>query len=544
MPPSIMKPRINSRKTLIVLLVVVLFSGLAACVKDNFKLNKLAKPQIEPSVAIPIISSELNLMDVLENTSLNIHEDPDTKLVTLVYESLEIFSHGAEDLMLTPDQHFTIQQIIDYIPPLPGGVFTYGYSTTQIFETEIEFQRIDSLFFKGGIMKVKYTSNIDYASQAFISSPSLREIATDNPFTINTYITPGIGAEFEVELKDYYMVFVSDQGVSNTVSFDFLLEVEGDENAVGQNYQFDTDIFFTNILFQKKTGYLGQYNYGFNDTIFFDIFNNLTSGHFQLGSQSVNLDITIHNSFGMPLWMSFDPFVAHSPINPPYQINVKLFGPDLPNEVEIPAPSYEQIGQSVSIKLETQSNIAEAINLSPQFIHVGLIGITNPGWDTTAINFALDTSRFSVDIVTRLELFGLLENFILQDTLDFSIEIPDEIESIEFKIRTMNGFPLEVDFQAFFMDAAYEVLDSLITDQVPLIHAAPVGDAPGYKVTQPIETTFLVPFPKEKISKISQSEYMLIKGVLSTSNNENVKIYSDYSINVRMSAIFNAIVTP
>lgn len=340
------------------------------------------------------------------------------------------------------------------------------------------------------------------------------------------------------------MIFAHDQLEPNSVSFDFLLEIFEAPGAVPANYQFDTDVFLTGVRFQKMIGYFGQYNYSLSDTLFFDIFDNLNEGYFQIDQGSVDLGITIHNTYGMPIWLSFFPFIAKSDINPPYHVDVNLFGPGIPNEFEILAPTYDQIGQTATTFLETNSNIGEAINISPQYIYFGVSGISNPGLEPTELNFVLDTSSFSIDVTTKIELFGLLENFILQDTLDFNVDIPDEVESAEFKIKALNGFPLELDFQAYFMSANYEALDSLITDQAPLLHAAPVGPEPAYRVIDPIETKFVIEVPKEKMSSISESEFIIIKGVVSSTNIDNVKIYSDYMLDIRMSAILNTNIAP
>jgi hypothetical protein len=539
-----MKPGLTKRSRAMLVMILLLFMGFAACIKDHFNLEKLTDPEFKPSLAVPLISSELNLLDILEKTNINIQEDPDTKLITLIYETRNVFSQIAEDIMQTPDQHYNVPEVINYVPPLPGEVFTYEYSTIRGYTTEIVGQRMDSLFFKAGILTLQYTSDIEYAAVANTTSPSLREKVTGLPLLLIKDIIPGANNEIQVELKDYYMIFAHDQLEPNSVSFDFVLEIAGSPGALPTNYQFDTDVFLTDVRFQKMIGYFGQYNYSLNDTMFFDVFDNLTEGYFQLDTESVNLEVEVHNSYGMPIWLGFNPFFAYSPLNPPYQVFIHLFGPSVPNEFLINAPGFDQMGQSVTTILTTQSNIGEAVNLSPQYIHFGVNGISNPENDPSALNFVLDTSIFSIDIITRLELFGLLDNFILQDTLAFNIEVPDELESAEFKVRTVNGFPLEVDFQAFFVNAAYQVVDSLITDQIPLIEAAPVGPAPELKVTQPVEATFLIPVSKEKLKHISQAEYMIIKGVVSSTNKDNVRIYSDYSLNVRLSAILNTHISP
>jgi hypothetical protein len=436
-------------------------------------------------------------MDLLEKTNINIQEDPDTKLITLVYETRNIFSQIAEEIMQTPDQHYTFMTAIEYLPPLPNEFFVYEYDRQVGFIPDIESQRLDTMDFKQGRLTIRYTTDIDYNSEAIIFSPSLILKTTGQPLSLPRELDlsgslPHI-TELEVDLKDYYMVFDHNQDEPNSVSFEFTVEIEGDKNAVARDYQLDTDVFINDILFNKIIGYMGQYNYQINDTIFFDIFDNLTEGYFQLDTESVNLEVEVHNSYGMPIWLGFNPFFAYSPLNPPHQVFIHLFGPSVPNEFIINAPGFDQMGQSVTTSLATQSNIGEAVNLSPQYIHFGVNGISNPANDPAALNFVLDTSVFSVDIITKLELFGLLDNFILQDTLAFNIEVPDELESADFKVRTINGFPLEVDFQAFFLNAAYQVMDSLITDQIPLIEAAPVGPAPELKVSQPVEATFYDP---------------------------------------------------
>lgn len=538
-----MKSGFSNQSKVMLLLILLLCAGLFACIKDHFKFDKISNPEFRPSVAVPLISSDLNLMDLLEKTNINIQEDPDSKLITLVYETRNVFSQIAEDIMQTPDQHYTFTSEIGYIPPLLNEVFVYEYNRQIGFVSDIENQRLDTLDFKQGRLRIRYTTDIEYDSEAMIFSPSLIVKETGQPLTLLRELDTSGGiphvTEFEVDLRDYYMIFDHSQEEPNSLGFEFTIEIKGDENAVPRDYQLDSDIFINDILFQKIIGYMGQYTYQISDTIFFDIFDNLTEGYFQLDTESVNLDVEVHNSYGMPIWLEFNPFLAYSDINPPYQVSVYLFGPDIPNEFILDAPGFDQMGQSVTTTLTTSSNIAEAVNLSPQYIHFGVGGMSNPGSDPTAVNFVLDTSVFSIDIITKLELFGLLDNFILQDTLAFNIEVPNELESAEFKVRTLNGFPLEVDFQAFFLNSSYQVIDSLITDQIPLIAAAPVSDPPELKVIQPAEATYIIPVSNEKMKHISQAGYMIIRGKVSSTNNDNVRIYSDYSLNVRLSAILN-----
>jgi hypothetical protein len=521
---------------------------LSACIKDHFDFDKLTTPAFNGSLAFPIVTSELNLRTLLEQTSVNFNDDPATGFVSLVYEFNEIFTQSVAELVEIPNQFFDIPRTINYVPPLPGEFYIYEYSHLSSLNTQIESQRVDSLFFTGGVMRLVHTTDINYASRVLINSPSLIHRQTgaifsmirDLPFSGSTPYT----FDSEVDLSTYVMVFDFDPDVPNAVAFDFVLEISGDQNAVPYAYAFDTEIFLDGITFGKIVGYLGQYDIDFEDSLSFDIFDNLLEGNFELDQHSVNLVVTVHNSFGMPVFISVDPFQAVSPVNAPFTVDIELFGSGIPNEFTIGAPAFSQIGQTFSTVLETNSNIGEAINLSPTTINFAVNGVTNPTANPDDLNFATDSSQVSIDLLTKLELYGRLKNFVLKDTLEFSLELPNEIQSAEFLLHIVNGFPLDIDLQLYFADKDYRILDSLMMDQTSLIRAASVGPPPDFKVLLPTDYKVNIPVTEQKMQNISDAENILVRGRLETSNGDYVKIYSDYDIKVKLSAIFNVSVNP
>jgi hypothetical protein len=139
-----------------------------------------------------------------------------------------------------------------------------------------------------------------------------------------------------------------------------------------------------------------------------------------------------------------------------------------------------------------------------------------------------------------MPLYGLLNGFWLQDTINFEINKLDNIEQIEFKINSTNHFPIDAEMQVYFADSRYRVLDSLIyPDDDPIVlKAAPVGGPPDYRVIEyppPQEYTFIPePLTRNRLDKLENCKKLIIRPKLSTYQQRLVKIYSDYTIDVKI----------
>jgi len=134
----------------------------------------------------------------------------------------------------------------------------------------------------------------------------------------------------------------------------------------------------------------------------------------------------------------------------------------------------------------------------------------------------------------------------LQDTLDFDVlgDDIDKAEWIRFKINTDNGFPIDAKIQVYFvnsdsldLNSHYYAIDSmLVAPSEQIVAAAPVGSdfrviAPNHKY---VETTIY----KNRIIALKKADKILVYSKLATVNNgaSNVKIYSDYFIDIKIGA--------
>ena len=103
-------------------------------------------------------------------------------------------------------------------------------------------------------------------------------------------------------------------------------------------------------------------------------------------------------------------------------------------------------------------------------------------------------------------------------------------------VEVENGFPINADVQLLFMDAQFNVLGSLFETQTNLINAGVVGPAPDYRVLAPTTKKSFIVVGKEKLDQLLNAEKLLFSAVLSTEDNQYVKVYSDYSLHLNMGA--------
>jgi hypothetical protein len=110
----------------------------------------------------------------------------------------------------------------------------------------------------------------------------------------------------------------------------------------------------------------------------------------------------------------------------------------------------------------------------------------------------------------------------------------EELQSLGLKLSLTNGFPVESKVQVYFADSLGSLVDSLLEDNVVLA-AAPVGS--NGRVTAPTEKNTEINYPAEKISRLGRVRKIYVKAITSTLDNgsRNVKIYSDYRIDLKIS---------
>jgi len=271
-----------------------------------------------------------------------------------------------------------------------------------------------------------------------------------------------------------------------------------------------------------------------------ELYNKVVGGSFYFEDPKMYVYVT--NSFGLPIQMTLLTLEAWSPINGTVQI--ELNGSPAPIILS-PTPSFPLTPGASAVTSylfdDNNSNIKNFLSIGPKYIYYSVKGVTNT--PPTSPNFITDSSKFSVEVLVELPLYGNANYLVLGDTLPFDLGINNPsgsditAKSATFIINTYNGFPCDVFMQLLFADANGIIIDSLFTTgESQAISSGVIGPAPGLRVMAPTHTITEIYVDNDRLDKIGSATRVVIKGRLTTSSLgvPMVKVYSDYIIEVKL----------
>ena len=519
-----------------ILFSLLLIPCLISCNKDDLDIRKFSWSNLQPVAALPLIHSRMDVYDLLPDDLIDLDSN---NVFVLIYEK-EIQSFRAGDSIHIPDQQnsFLIDDI--YLEAPQDQTIELPYFKDFGLVLPESGQRLDSCHIKSAIITLKFTSSINHDCKVNISLPSAFKDGLPFETTLD-YEYEGTSPVTDSIILDFsgYRFITNPDGDMMQLPLDFVVEVTGDDHPNLSPYYVQLDVRISGIEFSAIYGYLGQYEYQLKDSVELDIFKNTLQGLFYF--KELRLSFTTLNSIGMPIEMVIDELTAHSPRNPPYVVDLTDH-PQFPNPLRIPSPDILHAGhqaESTFVFTPSNCNLNEALSICPRYIDFSVTGKSNPDNDPTDENFDMDSSRFSLKAVVELPFFGSVEGFILEDTLDFSIEDNAKLHEIEFVVVSVNRFPIDARIQVYFTDDHLNVLDSLIYGSDPyLVRAAAVSGPPDYRViTAPPPHTFIPQrITRERLDKLTKCTRMICHAGLNTTNNGLVKIYSDYDIDLTIGA--------
>ena len=192
------------------------------------------------------------------------------------------------------------------------------------------------------------------------------------------------------------------------------------------------------------------------------------------------------------------------------------------------------MGEAVETEItltKENSNVLELFSAGPNLMIYGLVGVLNPeGKDGV---FVLDTSRINLDMGVRLPLHGKVSNLVVTNDYDFNGGDLEDVEKLIFKSETLNGFPMEISFQTYFLDEDNFIIDSLFSEPNNLLSAGLVN-ANG-EVIEPEPATFEVILPAERVKNLEAAARIRVVAILNTENNQSaVKFLSTYFVDVQI----------
>lgn len=522
------------------LFALLLFTSLFhSCVKDDLDFDKLETTNWSPSLALPLAYSSMSIEDLLKNEQDSglLQIDPD-KFCTLIYtgRALEI---KAGDLVTIPDQHML--QTIQLNAAIANAINTVGEITFN-YSQNIDFSmqggmELDSTLFKGGNIQLEFNSQI--TANTSIDITILGATLNGIPFSQNVQLnytgTVPVTATINPGLAGYRFDFTRGGITTNQLQVDYTVYITTTGATVQSWHKADIDFNFVGNDYKEAYGYFGQQNLlSPDDTINITLFRTQQGlGTFTIAEPEIKIDLV--NSLGLPVRANV---IQMTGLNGDLTSLVVATG--IPSPLPIVYPSLSQVGQTMTgtfTMSNANSNIAAMIANKPLYVISQVQSITNPNGNTEQ-NFVTDSSGFAIDMEVKLPLYGTAKDFLLKDTVNFNYNNLNNVEELMVRTALTNGFPFDVNFQLFFTDDNYMVLDSLVYTNQLLMPAGNVSAATG-RVTSPTTKTTDHTLDRTRVLKIMNAKKLILKASASTVNNgtTDVRIYSDYKFDVNLGAI-------
>ena len=518
-------------------LLIACLSGIYSCMKD-MKLKKIAGVEWNPTLAVPLIYSNITVKDILYAADKsNAFSIDANNFVTLIYKG-NLLSLSADEVLNFQDLSTFFDTTLS-----PADVALLNVSGVTIVMNETITlpmtgnSRADSLFLKKGTLTASISSFLPNSGSLTISVPSSVPVMSITlPFSYSG--SSPVVATDSISLAG--AEFILNPVNQLPVTFALTLNSSATPATTFDNVHIDFSI--NGIKFSKLFGYIDQQILSpYSDTVAVDIFNNsLGGGTFTLVDPK--MFVYISNSYGVPIQANFDIFQGYNINRTPTTFDI--LGPGIPNPLPINSPGITQVGQSVSSTFaltKDNSNIVSVIDDTPPYIIYKVFSKSNPSGPPTPpnTNFVLDSSNFKVDIEIQLPLWGTARGFTLQDTLEnFSLPDAENIDFFLLRLHVENGYPCDVKVQVYFADENYSRLDSLITSAVPVILISADVDGNGVVTGPPKvkDLDFLI--EKERMAQLTAMKHVLVRGDAYSTNNAqtNVKIYANYRLFLKLGA--------
>lgn len=283
-------------------------------------------------------------------------------------------------------------------------------------------------------------------------------------------------------------------------------------------------------------GFLGQDTITIDPTeVAFSFFKNVQAN--KIDFKSVNLSMEIENGLGVKGDFSVD-YVSASNSQQTLTMLNPTSGTVAP-ATDNPLKPSDQIFPIQS----TNPAPVDLLNLRPD--KVGFAGTVylNKGVSNTDFSgFAYDSSSLYAYLDVELPLNAIAENLILVDTVAFTpATISSNIGDGTLNILAYNGFPLDASLTILFYDKNFSPIDTLVSPN--RIAAAPVDPKTG-KITD--QKFSKIPFilPLSRLNNLLKAQNIVFEARFWTEpSNTYTKIYSDYSIELRLTGDFNYTVT-
>ncbi len=516
---------------------MTLYKGnLIVDIKNNFPtdisniLLKLVNASNQTTIAdfsFPLIQSGSNAIDSVFIGGQTIDEN-----IFAILINMDINASNGSVLIDYSDAIITTINISDIGITEATAIFPEQQLTEKLKEHSFDLgeAQITEIGIKEGTVKINVLSTLPNGKMVY-NIPSLTKNGI--PFTSGDMIVP--------EATDNELT---------TFSFDFkgyVLDLTGQEDRLGgdtvntiytEAYTFidytgtveeinQSDSFYSFIEFDLTTeyakGYIGQDTINFGPEIInTDIFNVIESGDIDLKEASMN--ININNYIGADAIMMINNLSA---INGDTEISAMIDG----SSYDIQRASLTSNNSIIPTNTQINIDADEIIEILPNKINTSATFYVNPNGSSSQQDFIYPSQSINGQINLEIPLNLIANNLAIIDTTNMTLPNEEEFEIDKIFLTINNGFPFDAEIKLILLDENNLIIDTLLQNTSIVSAITDDNNIVIENSTSSIEIDYT---NFENIKKIiTHSNFS------TASNNEYIKLYSSYNLEVTLSAKIN-----
>ena len=502
-------------------------------------------------VAIPLVSAEIDVEDMLERDTGDIISTGTDGELFLAYVTPPT-TINASEIIDIPDQTFSIS--VNPAPQnLPSLINSISYSDTNINAFTFPLgEELSSIEFSQGILTIEILNNLSHEVVLEITIPSLVN-AQGNFFSDILTASANNPAVTQANLSNYTFDLTKGSLGFNEMVVYLEVTINGSGSPINTTDDLTFSFTMDNLEFSSIFGDIKYQQFDLGSIpLPLDIFSNSESA-VQFLLTNPEIKHTIQNSFGFTANMGMQSmyyedlqggFLGNVLYDSSASGNLQA-APFYFPAIEQPASQGDSVTSIITMNA-ANSTINELINSTPKSIISSPVVVVNADSTITNNNFILSSSNISVSTEITLPLEGYAGGWVMGDTIPFDFKVDElfssqtDIDSAVIKFSTTNGWPIEVDFTLQLLDSNFNLLSSIADGEMVLQSAT--LDANGRVVQDSEQKVTLLGCDESCVDNLNETKHVILLVTAGTSdydNQQSVKIYSDYKLQLSMSLLIS-----
>lgn len=393
---------------------------------------------------------------------------------------------------------------------------------------ELGSARLTEIGIKTGSVIINAVSTLPDTGTIIYAIPSLTKNGTI--FETVVKVPPNINGEptqFTFSFDGYVMDLTGEMGrvggdTVNTIyaTLEAYLDSTGELETI---HKVDSFYLFNEYFFTPEyaKGYIGQDTLAFGpETIETDVFDFIESGSIDL--ESTKISIAIDNYIGADASFQVNNLSA---INDETEVNAQIDNNAM-HIIERAILSAQNNITPTQTKINIEAN--EMLAIFPNKINTSATFYLNPNGQSAIEDFLFPAYPMEANLAVEIPLSFIATNLTFTDTSELEIKKNTDIDIERIYITIENGLPFSANLSLILIDESNNIIDTLTHNTTIFPAQLDANNIVNNYETTTIEMDYTDFETANKIVSISSFS--------TTQNNEFINIYSDYELDITISA--------